>query len=142
MNTATPVDLVRLRDDIQRGYDALVRERFGVLTPRQQQRLNEIILPIQKVREAVDEYRVSLDAPAALGLADPRYRLMYAIRTAMEMVLQCAYFLHINHMRKHEVMNHDQIEAVWLMERSGRRLLLEVERLWTQMRSEQSTARV
>ncbi len=140
MNIATPIDLVRLRNDIQRGYDALMRERFGILTPRQHQRLDEITLPMQKVTEAVDEYVDGMDAPNVLRVSDPRYRLMYAARTPMEMVLQCAYFLHINHMRKNEVLNHDQIEAVWLMERSGRRLVLEIERLWAQMRTEQSTA--
>ena len=140
MNTATPNDLFRLRDDIQRAYDALVRERFGVITPRQRQRLDEIVVPMQKVSEAVDEYHDGLDMPDALRVSDPRYRLMYAARTPMEMVLQCAYFLHINHMRKNEVLNQDQIESVWLMERSGRRLVLEIERLWAQMRAEQSTA--
>ena len=140
MNTATPADLVRLRDDIRRAYDALVRERFGTLTPRQSQRLDEIVLPMQKVTEAVDEYETVSDSPDALRVNDPRYHLMYAARTPMEMVLQCAYFLHINHMRKNEVLNQDQIEAVWLMERSGRRLVLEIERLWAQMRTEQSTA--
>lgn len=139
-NTATPADLIRLRDDIQRGYDALIRERFGVITARQRQRLGEIELPMQKVAEAVDEYETGHDSPQPLEGSDPRYRLMYAARTPMEMILQCAYFLHINHMRKNEVLNHDQIEAVWLMERSGRRLVLEVERLWAQMRSEQTMA--
>ncbi len=136
MNTATLTDLIRLRDDIRRGYDALVRERFGTLTPRQHQRLNEIFLPMQKVTEAVDQYGAELETPTALRVNDPRYRLMYAARTPMEMVLQCAYFLHINHMRKNEVLNQDQIEAVWLMERSGRRLVLEIERLWAEMRAE------
>ncbi len=140
MNTATPSDLIRLRDDIKRAYDALVRERFGVLTARQRQRLDEIVLPMQKVAEAVDEYGSELEAPESLHVNDPRYRLMYAARTPMEMILQCAYFLHINHMRKNEVLNQDQIEAVWLMERSGRRLVLEIERLWAEMRAEQSTA--
>jgi hypothetical protein len=139
-NIATPAELIRLRDDIQKGYDALVRERFGILTPRQHQRLGEIALPMKKVAEAVDEYEAGLDTPDKVQLSDPRYRLMYAARTPMEMILQCAYFLHINHMRKNEVLNQDQIEAVWLMERSGRRLVLEIERLWAQMRAEQSTA--
>lgn len=136
MNNVPPIDLNRLRDDIQRAYDALVRERFGTLTPRQRQRLDEITLPLSKVIEAVNEYQTSLDAPDALRLHDPRYRLMYAARTPMEMVLQCAYFLHINHMRKNDPLNQDQIEAVWLMERSGRRLVLEIERLWAAMRAE------
>ncbi|MBI1277799.1 MAG: hypothetical protein GC179_06690 [Anaerolineaceae bacterium] len=136
MNTASFSDLVRLRDDIKRAYDALVRERFGVLTLRQRQRLDEIVLPIQKVTEAVDQYGTELDAPEVLRVNDPRYRLMYAARTPMEMILQCAYFLHINHMRKNEPLNQEQIEAVWLMERSGRRLVLEIERLWAQMRVE------
>lgn len=140
MNTANPIDLIRLRDDVQRAYDALVRERFGVLTPRQRQRLDEITLPMQKIRQAVDEYYEGLNTSAPLPSSDPRYRLMYAARTPMEMILQCAYFLHINHMRKNEVLNQDQIEAVWLMERSGRRLVLEIERLWAEMRAEQSKA--
>ncbi len=140
MITATPNDLIRLRDDIKRAYDALVRERFGVLTPRQRLRLDEIVLPMQKVAEAVDEYGAALEAPQSLRVNDPRYRLMYAARTPMEMILQCAYFLHINHMRKNEVLNQDQIEAVWLMERSGRRLVLEIERLWAEMRAEAQQA--
>jgi hypothetical protein len=140
MKTATPIELSRLRDDIRRAYDALIRERFGMLTPRQRQRLDEITLPMQKVSGAVDEYENWVDMPAILRPADPRYRLMYAARTPMEMILQCAYFLHINHMRKNELLNQDQIEAVWLMERSGRRLVLEVERLWAEMREEETAA--
>ena len=121
MKTASPTDLARLRDDIQRAYDALIRERFGSITPRQRQRLDEITLPMEKVSGAVDEYAQWVDMPDVLRPSDPRYRLMYTARTPMEMVLQCAYFLHINHMRKNEPLNQDQIEAVWLMERSGRR---------------------
>jgi len=136
MNKPSPIELPRLRDDIQRAYDALIRERFGALTARQRQRLDEITQPMQSVSRAVDEYQNWVDMPEILRSSDPRYRLMYAARTPMEMVLQCAYFLHINHMRKNEVLNHDQIEAVWLMERSGRRLVLEIERLWAEMRAE------
>jgi hypothetical protein len=136
MNNVPPIDLNRLRDDIQRAYDALVRERFGILTPRQRQRLDEIALPMSKVIEAVNEYQANHDSPDYLHPYDPRYRLMYAARTPMEMVLQCAYFLHINHMRKNDPLNQDQIEAVWLMERSGRRLVLEIEHLWAAMRAE------
>ena len=140
MKTASPIELPRLRDDIQRAYDTLIRERYGTLTARQRQRLDEITLPMQRVSSAIDEYEKRLEGPDSLRAADPRYRLMYAARTPMEMVLQCAYFLHINHMRKNEPLNQDQIEAVWLMERSGRRLVLEIERLWADMRAEQSTA--
>lgn len=139
MKTPSPIELSRLRDDIHRAYDALIRERFGTITSRQRQRLDEITLPMQKVSGAVDEYDHWVDMPDILRVSDPRYRLMYAARTPMEMVLQCAYFLHINHMRKNEPLNHDQIEAVWLMERSGRRLVLEIERLWAEMRAEQPT---
>ena len=124
MKTPTPIELPRLRDDIQRAYDTLIHERFGTITPRQRQRLDEITLPMQKVSGAVDEYEKWLNMPDSLRTGDARYRLMYAARTPMEMVLQCAYFLHINHMRKNELLNQDQIEAVWLMERSGRRLVL------------------
>ncbi|MEP6987203.1 MAG: hypothetical protein ABI970_16470 [Chloroflexota bacterium] len=140
MKTPSPIELSRLRDDIQRAYDALIRERFGLLTPRQRQRLDEITVPMQKVSSAVDEYEKWRSMSNSLRIGDARYRLMYAARTPMEMVLQCAYFLHINHMRKNELLNQDQIEAVWLMERSGRRLVLEIERLWAEMRAEQSTA--
>ena len=140
MKTPTPIELPRLRDDIQRAYDTLIHERFGTITPRQRQRLDEITLPMQKVSGAVDEYEKWLNMPDSLRTGDARYRLMYAARTPMEMVLQCAYFLHINHMRKNEPLNQDQIEAVWLMERSGRRLVLEIERLWAEMRAEQTAA--
>ena len=138
MKPANPIELSRLRDDLQRAYDSLSDERFGTLTPRQRQRLGEITLPMQKVSSAVNEYQNSLGTSNAFGTRDPRYRLMYAARTPMEMILQCAYFLHINHMRKNEPLNHDQIEAVWVMERSGRRFVLEIERLWANMRAKQS----
>lgn len=136
MTTMTPTDLQRLRDDVQRAYDALIHERFGSLTARQHQRLGEIVVAVEKVSLAIDEYRNLVDIPDPLRTSDPRYRLMYAARTPMEMILQCAYFLHINHMRKQEVLNNEQIEAVWLIERSGRRLVLEIEHLWAAMRTE------
>ena len=134
--STTTLDITRLRDDIRRAYDALADQRFGTLTSRQAQRLGEIDYSIQKVVEAIDQYQQANEFPGALQSADPRYRLMYAARTPMEMILQCAYFLHINSMRKTEPLNHDQLEAVWLLERSGRKLVLEIERLWAAMRVE------
>jgi hypothetical protein len=139
MRPVPPIELARLQEDIQRAYDTLISERFGAITPRQRQRLEEITLPMQKVSEAVNDYKQRKNAARPQMADDPRYRLMYAARTPMEMILQCAYFLHINHMRKNELLNHDQIEAVWLMERSGRRLVLEIEHLWAEMRAEQSS---
>lgn len=136
MKLANPVALSRLYDDIQRAYDALIQERFGRLTPRQHQRLGEIAVPIQKVSGAVHEYENWLEMPDSYRVFDSRYRLMYAARTPMEMILQCAYFLHINHMRKNEVLNQNQMEVVSLMERNGRRLVLEIERLWEEMQAE------
>lgn len=136
METITPSELIRLRDDVQRAYDVLIRELFGSITARQRQRLDEIAVAMERISRAIDEYSNWIDMPEILRTSDPRYRLMYAARTPMEMILQCAYFLHINHMRKHEVLNNDQIEAVWLMERSGRRLVLNIERLWAEMRAE------
>ena len=38
-------DVARLCAEVMRGYDALIRERFGNLTARQRQRLEEIGLP-------------------------------------------------------------------------------------------------
>lgn len=134
--STTPLDITRLRDDIRRAYDALAEQRFGTLTSRQAQRLGEIDYSIEKVVEAIDQYQQANEFPGTLQNADPRYRLMYAARTPMEMILQCAYFLHINSMRKTEPLNHDQLEAVWLLERSGRKLVLEIERLWAAMRVE------
>ncbi len=134
--STTTLDITRLRDDIRRAYDALADQRFGTLTSRQAQRLGEIDYSIEKVVEAIDQYQQSNEFPGTLQNADPRYRLMYAARTPMEMILQCAYFLHINSMRKTEPLNHDQLEAVWLLERSGRKLVLEIERLWAAMRVE------
>ena len=135
MSTPT-VDIIRLRDDIHRAYEALDQQRFGTLTPRQEQRLGEINFSITKVIEAINAYEQSRDLSAGLQAGDRRYRLMYAARTPMEMILQCAYFLHINSMRKTEPLNHDQLEAVWLLERSGRKFVLEIERLWAEMRAE------
>lgn len=134
--STTLVDITRLRDDIRRAYDALSEQRFGTLSSRQVQRLGEIDYSVEKVVEAIDEYQTAKALPGSLQNADPRYRLMYAARTPMEMILQCAYFLHINSMRKTEPLNHDQLEAVWLLERSGRKLVLEIERLWADMRAE------
>lgn len=134
--STTTIDITRLREDINRAYDALAAQRFGTLTPRQAQRLGEIDFSVQKVLEAIDDYQQTHEQPRGLQNADPRYRLMYAARTPMEMILQCAYFLHINSMRKTEPLNHDQLEAVWLLERSGRKFVLEIERLWAEMRAE------
>ncbi len=136
MATTLPVNLTRLREDIQRAYDSLTKEQYGTLSARQRQRLDEIQFSIDKVNDAIEGYESALRIPAAERSADPRYRLMYAARTPMEMVLQCAYFLHINSMRKTEPLNNDQMEAVWLVERSGRKLVLEIERLWADMKAE------
>ncbi|MCA0455449.1 MAG: hypothetical protein LCI00_15860 [Chloroflexi bacterium] len=139
MSTA-PVNLSLLRDDIRRAYDALVQQRFGSLSPRQQQHLREIDFSVERVMESINEYLANKALPDGDQTADPRYRLMYAARTPMEMILQCAYFLHINSMRKTEPLNHDQLEAVWLLERSGRKFVLEIERLWAEMRDEWAEA--
>ena len=139
MSTAQ-VDLSRLRDDIRRAYDALAQQRFGSLSPRQQQHLGEIDFSVERVVKSIKEYLDGSELPGGEQTADPRYRLMYAARTPMEMILQCAYFLHINSMRKTEPLNHDQLEAVWLLERSGRKFVLEIERLWAEMRAEWAEA--
>ncbi|MEZ4669744.1 MAG: hypothetical protein R3E39_17710 [Anaerolineae bacterium] len=128
--------LAQLNNDIQRAYDALIHERFGKLTPRQRQRLNEISLSIDYVNRAVAEYEAAIAMIPETPLQDPRQRLLYATRTPLEMVQQCAYFLLIHHMRNNEKLNADQTEAIYLMERSGRRMIEEVERLWKALKAE------
>ena len=103
-------DVARLCADIMRGYDALILERFGNLTARQRQRLEEIRLPVQYVKHAVDAYKIAVDMPPDVRVLDPRYRLLYGTRTSLEMILQCSYFLMIHHMRSTEKMNPDQVE--------------------------------
>ena len=133
-------DVARLCAEVMRGYDALIRERFGNLTARQRQRLEEIRLPAQYVKHAVDAYEIALDMPPDVRTLDPRYRLLYGTRTPLEMILQCTYFLMIHHMRNSEKLNPDQMEAVYLMERSGRKLVHAVERLWAEWRAEQQVS--
>jgi hypothetical protein len=142
MQTAvvTPTSLTRLSADIMRGYDALIHERFGTLTARQRQRLEEIRLPVHYVKHAVDDYEMVAAIASDLRPTDPRYRLLYGARTPLEMVLQCSYFLLTHHMRRTERMNPDQVEAVHLMERSGRKLIQLVEHLWVEMRTEQQAS--
>jgi hypothetical protein len=137
LNTA---DVTKLCADIVRGYDALIRERFGALTDRQRQRLHEINQPVEYVKKAVSEYESALEMPPALRTLDPRYRLLYGTRTSLEMILQCSYFLMIHHMRKTEPLNPDQMEAVYLMERCGRKMVHEVERLWAELKAEQQVS--
>lgn len=133
-------DVSRLCAEIVRGYDALVRERFGSLTERQRQRLEEVRLPLQYIQHSVNGYETAVDSPPDLQTTDPRYRLLYGTRTPLEMILQCSYFLMIHHMRKTERLNPDQMEAVHLIERSGRKLVHEVERLWAEWRAEQQVS--
>jgi hypothetical protein len=132
-------ELRQLRDDMVRGYEALRSERFGILTERQRKRLNEIRLAVSYVAHAVDEYCTAYEAPHVVVTYDPRYRLMYAARTPLEMVLTSAYLLSIYHLRGAEVFTTDQRECVWLMERSGRKMVVEIERLWADMMVEQSS---
>lgn len=137
---ATPISLTRLRMELERGYDALIHEQFGTLTARQRQRLEEIRLPVHYIKRTVDDYNIAVDMAPDMRVLDPRYRLLYGTRTPLEMVLQCSYFLIIHHIRRSERMNPDQVEAVHLMERSGRKLVQEVERLWAEMQTEQQVS--
>jgi len=134
------IELPRLRDDIQRGYEALRSERLGILTPLQLKRLQEIRLPLQHLSVAVDEFVAAFQLAPDARSFEPRARLTYAAAVPLEMILRCSYFLQMSHMRNQETLNPDQREAVWLIERSGRRLIIEVEHLWRSMKAEQETA--
>jgi hypothetical protein len=131
-------EIRRLRDDLVQGYEALQHERFGVLTERQRKRLNEIRLAVNYVSHAVDSFALAYEMPEVDRVYDPRYRLMYAARTPLEMILTGTYLLSIYHLRGAEVFAADQRECVWLMERSGRRMVVEIERLWADLLADQA----
>lgn len=133
-----PTDISRLRTDILRGYDALSRERFGALNERQRRRMREVAQAVKYLNTAIEEYEQYASLPTHLRPFDPRYRVMYTARLPLEMILQCTYFMTVNLMRDASSLNADQREAVWLMERSARRLVLEIERLWAAMAAEQA----
>lgn len=133
-------EIRQLRADLVRGYEALRHERFGVLTERQRKRLNEIRLAVNYVSHAVDAFVLACETPEVTRSHDPRYRLMYAARTPLEMVLTSTYLLSIYHLRGAEVFSPDQRECVWLIERSGRKMVVEIERLWADMMAEQAEA--
>lgn len=133
-------EIRQLRDDLVRGYEALRHEQFGILTERQRKRLNEIRLAVNYVSHAVDTFVLACENPEVERPHDPRYRLMYAARTPLEMVLTSTYLLSIYHLRGAEVFSPDQRECVWLIERSGRKLVVEIERLWADMMAEQADA--
>jgi hypothetical protein len=133
----TPAELRRLRDDLSRGYDAVIRERFGKLTERQKRLLEEIRQAVNLASDAIDAYAAVAENPRSKWLSDPRYRLMYAARTPLEMVLLGVYLINVYHVREIEPLNPDQHEAIALMERSGRRMVIEIERLWNEMQTEQ-----
>lgn len=132
----TPAELRRLRDDLSRGYDAVVRERFGQLTERQKRLLEEIRQAVNLASDAIDAYTAVAENPRSRWLSDPRYRLMYAARTPLEMVLLGVYLVNVYHVREIEILNPDQHEAIWLVERSSRRMVIEIERLWGEMQAE------
>ncbi len=131
-------EIRQLRDDLVRGYEALRHERFGVLTERQGKRLNEVRLAVNHLSYAVDAFVLACETPGVEHPHDPRYRLMYAARTPLEMILTSTYLLSIYHLRGAEVFSADQRECVWLIERSGRKMVVEIERLWADMMAEQA----
>jgi hypothetical protein len=130
--TESPADEVnRLRNELLRSYQNLVWEKFGPLDDRQKQRLKEIRLSLQYLKQAVDTFIAN---PEPRGRIDPRSRLLYATRTPLEMVLMCVHFLNIQLRQQPDALNTDQKEALWVMERSGRRLVLVTQRLWDAMK--------
>jgi hypothetical protein len=133
-----PADEVnRLRNELLRSYQALVWEKLGMLDEFQKKRLKEIRLSLQYIKLAVDTFSAN---PTQPGRIDPRYRLLYATRTPLEMVLMCVHFINIQLRQEPDALNPDQKEALWLMERSGRRLVLVTQRLWDELKAEETVA--
>ncbi len=98
--------------------------------------MEEIRQAVHLTSDAIDAYAAVAEHPRAKWLNDPRYRLMYAARTPLEMVLLGVYLVNVYHVREIEILNPDQHEALWLVERSARRMVIEIERLWNEMQTE------
>lgn len=124
-------DLRTLRDTLVANLNAL--EADSTLTQRQCQRLTEITQAANSLSDAIDKYYA---APS--NRHDPRYRLMYAARTPLAMIHMATYLLGVYHERQSETFTLEQRTQVRMIDECGRRIVIEVERLWAQMEIEQS----
>jgi hypothetical protein len=133
----TDNELVLYRDDMLRGYDFLLRQANEALSLRQMQRLREIWTVVLILSNAVDDYVAAKRHRRYSDEFDPRYRLMYASRTPLQMIRICTHLLIVNHVQQIDRLSPAQWEAVQLMEQAERALVNCLERLWAEMKHEQ-----
>lgn len=123
-------DLRVLRDTILSNCTALLAD--PTLTDRQRQRMDEIQRASKSLSEAIDEYYGHVNG------RDPRYRLMYAVRTPLAMIHLATYLLGVYHERSTEPFTNHQRTCIRSIDESGRRIVIEVERLWAEMLAERN----
>lgn len=133
----TDQEIVLYRDDIVHGYDFLLRQSSGVLTEKQIRRLREIWMAVLFLSNSVDEYVSARRHPRnAVNEFDPRYRLMYASRTPLQMIHVCVHLLVVNHVQRVDQLDPAQWDAIQLIEQAERGLVISIECLWTEMKHE------
>lgn len=128
MTKSKGADLRALRDIIVTNCAALLAD--PTLTERQRQRLDEIHRASRNLSQAIDEYYGRVNG------YDPRYRLMYAVRTPLAMIHLATYLLGVYHERNTEPFTTQQRACIRSIDESGRRIVIEVERLWAEMLAE------
>jgi len=125
-----PTDLRALRDNLMANLGALLNDL--TLTERQRDRIHEIHRSSVLISQAVDSYY-----SASANGHDPRYYLMYAARTPLAAIHLSTYLLGVYHERQSDPCSIDQRASIRAIDDCSRKFVIEVERLWAEMQSEQ-----
>ena len=130
-------DLRQLSDELKNGCGLLMQDK---LIPLQQQCVNEIQTALTLVSKAVSSYYSALDETENHNGHDARYRLMYAARTPLAMMHQATYLLFAYHNHEVAALTPTQSEQIRQIDQAGRKMVIEIERLWSEMLFEQTHA--
>lgn len=127
-------DLRHLSDELQQGCTSLLSDK---LIASQQKCLKEMQQALAAVSKAVDSYYTALEDSAPPQRHDPRYHLMYAARTPLAMMHMSAYLLFAYHDHEMAELTPVQHEQVRQIDQTGRKMVIEIERLWADMLGDQ-----
>ena len=107
------------------------------LVASQRQCLKEMQVALTAVSKAVESYYKALDNGITPHRHDPRYHLMYAARTPLAMMHMSAYLLFAYHDHEMATLTPHQHEQVRHIDQTGRKMVIEIERLWADMLGDQ-----
>jgi signal transduction histidine kinase len=123
--------------DIYGACEVLLRQEYGPLTPKQRQRITEIIRSAQDVRNRINHFDIAQAIPEIRGEADPRVTLLYATRTPLTMVEMATRLLIVAHLKRTEPLTPNQYDLVQSIADFARQIIYETERLWEEMKRDE-----